>query len=180
MSDIVQTVRDVWLDQGITIQQINSGNCDEFANEIINQAEYFGFDCEEMDTEYMDNVPENLSGHVWVYCNDDGKHYDVEKPYGVYDWMLLPYFQRAVIKNESKTDYPYFNRERKKRGISHNYMDIFLYDRRQNAVIPELSVTATPEEAEEESDDGGTLADLTEIFLREKNNHLSNYSNGVV
>lgn len=161
MSDVVQTVRDKWLNQGMTIQQINSGYCDEFANEVIERAEYFGFDCEEMDTEYMDNVPEHLSGHVWVYCNDDGKHYDVEKPYGVDDWMLLPYFQRKTM-NESKTDYPYFDKERKRRGISHNYMDIFLYDRRQSKVIPELSVTTPPEEAEEESNEGGTFTDLTE------------------
>jgi hypothetical protein len=167
MSDVVQTVRDKWLDRGMTIQEINSGYCDEFANEVIERAKYFGFDCEEMDTEYMDNAPEHLSGHVWVYCNDDGKHYDVEKPYGVDDWMLLPYFQRKMM-NESKTDYPYFNKERKRRGISHNYMDIFLYDRRQNSVIPELSVTETPEEAEEESSEGGTLTDLTEVFLLEK------------
>lgn len=353
ISDIVQSVRDKWLKWGDAINNINSGNCDLFAWDVIETAADYGIYCEEMDTAYMDNVPENLSGHVWVYCKDDGKHYDVETPQGVSDWMQLPYFQREIMKNklrimqeyqersmiedkeeykdyiegkvyssndivsyirriakhhyndeetdmedrisnsnyilknipvssiniewnvdedyvedwmefyerqkflppivlsetgsivdgthrlqalielglekvmtfvpvnsdigmkitkeskdvrsdvnkfvekkkregvfvgvvrnsdgyivsyydkrynvkekiflvEGRSDYPYFNRERKRRGISHNYMDIFLYDRRQNKVIPGLSVTTPPEEAEEESEEGGTLTDLTE------------------
>jgi len=32
-----------------------------------------------------------LPGHIWIYYN--GRHYDAERPYGVNNFMDLPYFQ---------------------------------------------------------------------------------------
>jgi hypothetical protein len=110
-----------------------------------------------IDTDYLDKnrlyTDENVR-------NDD--EISTLEYHGIIPWSCISFFQNEDTMNESKTDYPYFNKERKRRNMSHNYMDIFLYDRRQPSTVAGLSVTHTPEKAEEESEEGGTLVDLTE------------------
>lgn len=90
MSDIVLEVIEQWKEEdGMTPLDINHGNCDLFAQDVYDRAEKFGFECLML----PDEMGLEDEGHVWVYCKDDGKHYDAETPYGVSDWKDLPFFK---------------------------------------------------------------------------------------
>lgn len=95
--------------------QINNGDCEEFAMDIINELGGYSNDTYELVSEdfgdewatvqpgfkskFGDLPLEvrkefNLPGHVWVYHK--GKHYDAEAPDGVKNFFLLPIFKRAI------------------------------------------------------------------------------------
>ena len=107
---------------GCTINQINRGYCDEFAEDLLNDvggendtvfllatnpdySEDYAIDfTNENDKRYYKNFTkfgENVFklmklDHVWLYYN--GKHYDAETPNGVNDFIELPFFQRILRK----------------------------------------------------------------------------------
>jgi hypothetical protein len=78
ISNLLKSSR--WKDY--TPYMINNGNCDEFAEDIIN---LIGGTLLETDFD-SSNGPD----HIWVYHNK--KHYDAETPGGVSNWKSLPIF----------------------------------------------------------------------------------------
>ena len=68
--------------QGKSPQQINSGNCDSFAEKLH---ELIGGQIFETTFDH------NLPTHLWVELN--GYHYDAETPEGVSEWKELPIFK---------------------------------------------------------------------------------------
>lgn len=94
------------LDGVSTVEDLNSGSCVWFANELHEALVYAGEDralivsddwfCDGPDGFTPDGVP---IGHTWVWV--DGRHYDAETPEGVEDWEQLPFFRRWRESSES-------------------------------------------------------------------------------
>lgn len=84
MKDIINNLIKKW---GLTPAEINSGRCDEFAQDVwdITGGELVA-------TEDVDGDTSTLPGHVWIVVN--GRHYDAETPEGVDDFRQLKIFKR--------------------------------------------------------------------------------------
>ncbi len=85
---IAAIIREVLREWGIPPREINSGRCDEFAQEVIMRM-----------GGYRDNLNDDASnegepGHYWIVYRD--KCYDAECPNGVSDHRQLPFFKRAA------------------------------------------------------------------------------------
>ena len=68
---------------------INNGNCDLFAEDLVLAAEQLG----KQGQVFVTPEDEDLPGHCWVLVG--GKHFDAETPEGVVDWRELPIFKRC-------------------------------------------------------------------------------------
>jgi hypothetical protein len=73
----------------ISPQQINNGECDQFAVEI-------GILFPESDELCSEVVGIFEPRHIWIEYK--GKHYDAETPNGVSDYKKLPIFKNSKIK----------------------------------------------------------------------------------
>lgn len=95
----VKTWTGVWEDEeqgALTPQQINEGECDVFANTVVDELVASGdFGAVVVDDDWFTIEGETEDPywrHAWIYF--EGKHYDAEAPEGVEDWMQLPFFLR--------------------------------------------------------------------------------------
>lgn len=95
ITNIILSLRKKWKKQGFTPFQINNGNCDIFANEVITKLGGYSDILYDVCTENFVKFGE-LIGHIWITYK--GKYYDVECPNGVKDWKKLPIFNREKIK----------------------------------------------------------------------------------
>ena len=84
LSDIIHKITEEFMERhlGDTPQEINSGNCDHFADVVQRLAKKQGI---------LTSWAEGY-GHFWIFYN--GKHYDAEAPEGVENWHLLPFYIR--------------------------------------------------------------------------------------
>lgn len=78
---------------------VNSGSCGEFALAVLNRLPENSGVVLKTTEDYLDcqglesyGEQGEYSYHVWLYFN--GEHFDIERPYGVNDFLKLPYFQR--------------------------------------------------------------------------------------
>jgi hypothetical protein len=71
-------------------QDINNGNCDYFAEDLLFAAQQLG----NIGRFFVTPDDENLPGHCWAFVS--GKHFDAEAPEGVADWRELPIFKRSM------------------------------------------------------------------------------------
>ena len=85
MDQIIKEALEVF---GLTPYEINTGNCDGFADLLLAKAEELGLD--------VKLIVNDSIGHVWVKYR--GKHYDAETSIGVTNWKELPAFNRSKIK----------------------------------------------------------------------------------
>ena len=95
--------------------EINNGDCEEFAMEVLNDLggysnNTFEFTTENFSDEWrviqpgfksdFGNLPKSINkeidlpGHVWIFHK--GKHYDAEVPDGVNNFFNLPIFMRTI------------------------------------------------------------------------------------
>lgn len=78
----------------VSPEQINDGNCGEFATMVINS---LGGQSKDLFISYfaLKITPnEDHLGHEWITLN--GRHYDAESPEGVDDYRQLPWFLRNL------------------------------------------------------------------------------------
>jgi len=97
--------------------EINNGDCEEFAMEVLSDLGGYSDNTFEFTTENFSDewrviqpgfksdfgeLPESvkkeidLPGHVWIYHKD--RHYDAEAPDGVKNFLNLPIFKRKIEK----------------------------------------------------------------------------------
>ena len=91
--------------------EINNGDCEDFAyavQQIIPEVDMFWGDelVDNYDFFTEDHCPQY---HAFMYYN--GKYYDAEEPYGVYNPAHLPYYERVLresqrIKDRNNAIYP--------------------------------------------------------------------------
>lgn len=93
-SPIAQLIRELcqqpdW--RGHHPYDVNDGQCEEFAFELIQLAENRGIRLDAHQTPSRSRY----TGHVWVYDPSTGLHHDAEELGGVKRWTNLPIFARA-------------------------------------------------------------------------------------
>lgn len=90
VTQVILQLREKWEIKGFNTQGINHGNCDLFAQEILDQiplgSTYWGEDLE-------DCFPTSIDpdGHCFFFLN--GKYYDAECPEGVDSPAKLPFYE---------------------------------------------------------------------------------------
>lgn len=80
----------------ISPYDINNGQCEDFAMEIINRMGGYSANITEVCTENFVEFGE-LVGHYWILYK--GKHYDAECPNGTKDWKNLPIFNKTLTNS---------------------------------------------------------------------------------
>jgi len=93
VDEIAATIRELAARWGSSPQEINNGQCEDFAIAVAN---HLGLNAWKL---LMANPVEELLGHIWLTIN--GRHYDAEMPEGEDSWWDLPIYRR--IK-----DHPYY------------------------------------------------------------------------
>jgi len=90
---MTQLVKETVTEVGLAPFEINTGNCDEFADKLVRKARKIG-----LNTRLIVN---DRIGHIWTTCL--GKHYDAETPDGVANWKELPTVARMnkEVTNEN-------------------------------------------------------------------------------
>jgi hypothetical protein len=81
VSAVIMGLLKKWEAEGFTPKEVNSGNCDEFSDQLV---DLLGKGAIIRETDWGSTYP----GHVWVEYK--GKHYDAETPEGVTNWKMLP------------------------------------------------------------------------------------------
>lgn len=92
--EMIRKVHAEWLqkDPEATGKWINSGSCEDFANEVVdNLVELGALNVFTLESTDFVNGSHDV-WHVWIYCN--GMHFDAECPDGEPDWECLPFFTR--------------------------------------------------------------------------------------
>jgi hypothetical protein len=91
--------------ESCTIEDINSGLCDDFAvkvlehffeSDLVQRLFFTPFNGAQIVTNAQIN--KNLDDHVWIIY--DGLHYDAEAPDGVRNYKDLPIYKRQFSKNK--------------------------------------------------------------------------------
>lgn len=77
---------------------INNGECEDFAVELVTLLKQEGIQGEDMSCN-----PDELPAHIWVYVPELKMHFDPETPYGEDCFLKLPIFLRFL---SSTTDHP--------------------------------------------------------------------------
>jgi hypothetical protein len=118
LTSAIQKAAKEWVydyNEPICFIDINYGSCGEFASFVINKLpsnhevtivsskdffkaisfENFRFIPNESSNDISKDILEmEFTNHVWLYFNR--LHFDIEKPYGVNNFLDLPYFKREV------------------------------------------------------------------------------------
>lgn len=112
---IASTIKALFKEWKQSPEDINSGECDNFAQEIISRLKYgYAMETVSADEEDYDDDPDEFDedltqvpDHAFVQIGD--RYYDAEAPHGVKNWWELPVYRRH---NFSETNYrPFFQKE---------------------------------------------------------------------
>jgi hypothetical protein len=72
----------------LTPYEINTGNCDAFAEKVTVVAERYNVE--------VKLITNDRVGHIWV--KHSGKYYDAETPKGVTNWRELVAVKRSILE----------------------------------------------------------------------------------
>lgn len=90
---ICDLIKDLVTEYDKSPYDINNGECEDFALEIIRRMGGYSPDL-------TDGAPNDmeckLPGHYWIEYK--GKYYDAECPQGVSKWQELPIFKKCISK----------------------------------------------------------------------------------
>jgi hypothetical protein len=83
---------------GQTPREINGGNCESFAEDLLTKFPkgdtYWGEDFPKLFRPYMSKRQVEDTAHCFFFI--EGKYFDSECPEGVINPALLPYYQRCI------------------------------------------------------------------------------------
>ena len=80
----------------ISPYDINNGECEDFAMEILDKMGGYSEDITKVCTQNFVDFGSLDLGHVWILYK--GKHYDAECSNGVKDWKNLPIFKNNISR----------------------------------------------------------------------------------
>ena len=79
---------------------INDGDCENFAMEVIKRMGGYSKDISEVCTQNFQDLGGLDLGHVWILYK--GKHYDAQCPNGIKNWFDLPIFGGQDCKRQQR------------------------------------------------------------------------------
>lgn len=159
-----EVIRSLHKNYKCTPYEINNGQCDAFANDII---QHMGGSVWTSGLSSETGDFNNLPTHDFV--EHKGKFYDAETPDGVDEWHQLPIFQKAMKEH---TGLEAAIKKAKKLGPSHRKLNenksVFTIQQRFDLLDEDCDF-----EIQETLTYSGFKTVLTEDFEREVNRHLS-------
>lgn len=89
--NITNIIKTLVKELGITPKEINNGQCENFAIEVIKRMGGHNKDITKVCTQNFEEFGGLDLGHVWILYK--GKHYDAECPKGIENWLNLRIFR---------------------------------------------------------------------------------------
>jgi len=92
--DVAAVVKSMVVDLGQHPWDINNGDCEAFAGDLIGRLEQRDLEAQELGT-----PSDELSSHIWVYVPSLKMHFDAETPYGEDCFLKLAVFLRHLAED---------------------------------------------------------------------------------